>query len=135
MLSPGRCMHAGFIPQTGLNRETPLIGRVLLRYVFPWLPLPFVATVREGAENIADACHRPLKTFPARETVAGNAAPSAPSAWLEEACTAVDGVRKALVVRGGLRETPDERTGDAELQARWWPACVDQQWRQWQQER
>lgn len=128
--------YAGFIPNTGLNREAPLLGRLFLRHVIASLPLPFVATIQEGAKNIADACARPLSSFAVSREKSGRQGHAveadktlAPlSAWLQAEAPVVDGVRRALIVRGGRRQAPDDRTFDPELMQRWWPEVVQHEW-------
>ncbi|CAO1620336.1 unnamed protein product [Parajaminaea phylloscopi] len=134
-------VQPGFVPNTGLNREAPWLRRLFMQNVFPWLPFPFITTVHEGATNIVDACVQPLSSF--LISADGNApqqhggsteterqdARHGDVTWLDADCNAIDGVRKALIARKGLREAPDGRTEDATLVERWWPSVVADEWR------
>lgn len=125
----------GFIPNTGLNRESSLLGRAFMAYVMPWLPFSFISTVQEGATNIAEACSRRLDSFPVATSNEGSklSVSQAPESgdtatWLQDHPPVKAGVRKALIVKGGVREAPDQRTEDATLAAKWWPSAVDKGW-------
>lgn len=98
-----------------------------MQHVLPRLPLSFITTPEQGAGYIAEACYRPLEAFPlaAKKEEEGAATTST---WSEEGAPPHDGVRKVLVVKGGEREAPDERTDDVELARKWWPAVVEREW-------
>lgn len=107
-------VQPGFVPQTGLSRESSLIGRIAMTYLLPWAP--FATRLEDAGEYIAKACYVDLDQ--ASQVDAENAA---------------DGFSSAdTIVRGALLEVknkqqqfgePDIRTADIELQEKWWP-CV-----------
>ncbi|PWN29685.1 hypothetical protein BDZ90DRAFT_277944 [Jaminaea rosea] len=120
-------VQPGFSPNTGLSRESSLLGRTFMQYVLPRLPFSFITSPEEGGANIAEACYRPLEAFPlVRSADADQDTPSSP--WLEEGAPPHHGVRKVLVAKGGEREAPDTRSEDAELARKWWPSVVEREW-------
>lgn len=105
-------VQPGFVPQTALCRESGLLTRLAMSYVLPWAP--FTTSLEDAGKYIADACTIDL---PASEAESKDQ----------------DGFHsQAAVVRSALLEvhtkkqrlgTLDPRTGDVELQDKWWPAA------------
>ncbi|CAO1613273.1 unnamed protein product [Sympodiomycopsis kandeliae] len=115
-------VQPGFIPNTGLTRESAWSTRLSMSYVLPLLPVSFITTVEKGAENLSLALSRPLTSF----------------AWSKENCekketttwdgeTVKDGLRTALIVKDALKEVPDSRAQDEELGKKWWPSVAQHQ--------
>ncbi|PWN18904.1 hypothetical protein BCV69DRAFT_52908 [Microstroma glucosiphilum] len=106
-------VQPGFIPSTGLSRETSPLARIATLWILPFLaPLvSFIATPEEGGEMLLRACTRPVDEISA-------------------------GVRKTLLVRGRAREggqraerqRPDVRSEDEGLMEEWWPDVVRREW-------
>lgn len=107
-------VQPGFVPQTGLSRETGFLSRLAMSYVLPWAP--FATSLEDAGKYIADACTIDL---PASEADSNDEdgfhsqQAIVPSALLEV---------HAKKQRFG---TLDPRTGDIDLQEKWWPAACD----------
>lgn len=121
-------VQPGFIPSTGLSRETSPLARFATRWVLPLLaPLvSFIATPGEGGEMLLRACTRPVRETPLDERE--GFAPA--EGWEGEVRK---GVRKTLLVRsrGGQRaerQRPDLRSEKARLMEEWWPEVVRREW-------
>ncbi|KAF6767107.1 NAD(P)-binding domain protein [Kalmanozyma brasiliensis GHG001] len=107
-------VQPGFVPQTALCRESGLMTRLAMSYVLPWAP--FTTSLEDAGKYIADACTIDL---PASEAGTNKH----------------DGFHSQdTVVRSALLEvhakkqrfgTLDPRTGDIELQDKWWPAACE----------
>ena len=111
----------GFVPNTGLNRNSSFTTRLVMQYVFPYLPMSAVTTVAEGSQILSDALHRDLVDFPVSEMQ--------PPAHLDAPLT-VARVTFAVIAREygkgaharkGARAAEDPRSADKELQRTWWP--------------
>lgn len=108
-------VQPGFVPQTGLCRDSGLLTRLAMSYVLPWAP--FATSLDDAGRYIADGCTIDLSScdvqvedadgFHSQDTLV-------PSALLEV---------HAKKQRFG---TLDSRTSDVQLQERWWPAACDQ---------
>lgn len=95
-----------------------------MSYIFPYLPLPFVETLKQGADNIADAVSRPLDSFEwSKSDTFGD-----PSSTTWDGHTVKDGVRTLMLAKRGAKAIPDERTQDEQLGQKWWPSVVQKQW-------
>ena len=62
-LGPGgvlvNAVSPGFVPNTGLSRHQGVRGRLFMRWVMPLLPLPFIATIDDGADALLHVCLSP----------------------------------------------------------------------------
>ncbi|SNX83340.1 uncharacterized protein MEPE_02047 [Melanopsichium pennsylvanicum] len=107
-------VQPGFVPQTGLSRESGLLTRFAMSYVLPWAP--FATSLDDAGKYIADACTVELQSAHAhKEEQDGFHSPQSI-------------VRSALLevrAKKQLFGTLDARTGDIELQDKWWPAACD----------
>ena len=107
-------VQPGFVPQTGLSRETGLLTRFAMSYILPWAP--FTTSLDDAGKYIADAC-----------TIDLSAAAEQPDDD--------DGFHsQGNLVRAALLEVHakkqrfgrlDPRTAHLSLQERWWPAACD----------
>ncbi|PWZ00724.1 hypothetical protein BCV70DRAFT_175110, partial [Testicularia cyperi] len=105
-------VQPGFVPQTGLARETSWFGRLVMSYLLP-LAL-FTTSLDQAGRYIAQACY-----------------PSSVSAWSKQ--HEDDGfhsphshVRAALLQQKNgsqLFATLDQRSADIQLQEKWWPSA------------
>lgn len=112
-------VQPGFVPQTGLARESGLLSRLAMWYLLPHAP--FATSLKDAGQYIANACTVDLPT--SADEVAG------------EQSTSQDGFGdQASFVRSAMLEvhakqqrfgTPDPRTADIALQDKWWPAACD----------
>ncbi|TKY86713.1 hypothetical protein EX895_004353 [Sporisorium graminicola] len=107
-------VQPGFVPQTGLSRESSLLTRFAMSYVLPWAP--FTTSLDDAGKYIADACIIDLSSS-------------------EVQSDGQDGfhsqdthVRSALLEVHARKQrfgTLDPRTADVQLQQRWWPSACD----------
>lgn len=96
--------------------------RLLMHYVMPYAPLPFVQSLQEGSANLARAFSQPLETLmPSKRHT-----PPEQGKW--DGKTVTDGVRCVLISKEGSKCLPDERTAEESLGAKWWPQVVSEQW-------
>lgn len=111
-------VQPGFVPQTGLARETSWLGRLAMNYLLP--RMPFATSVQQAGEYIARACSVDLSQAAQQDIK------SEPDGWASDSAR----VRSALFQKGpsGLQEVslPDPRSADVELQAKWWPTVCDE---------
>ncbi|KAJ9478366.1 Short-chain dehydrogenase [Pseudozyma hubeiensis] len=108
-------VQPGFVPQTGLCRDSGLLTRLAMSYVLPWAP--FATSLDDAGRYIADACTIDLSESEAQEEEQDGFLSRdslVPSALLEV---------RAKKQRFG---TLDSRTADTQLQEKWWPAACGQ---------
>ncbi|KAG9289539.1 hypothetical protein G9A89_002312 [Geosiphon pyriformis] len=84
-------LNPGFVPETGLNRESNFFLRIVLRFIFPLLP--FTKSPAQGGAVIVHAA-----TSPALENIS-------PAVWINENCQIVNSA---------------EESYDAAKQKFWW---------------
>lgn len=110
-------VQPGFVPQTGLSRESSLLTRFAMSYLLPWAP--FATSLDDAGKYIADACTIDL---PAETS-------SEPGSEEQDGFHSQNGlVRSALLKVHAKKQrfgTLDLRTGDISLQDKWWPAACD----------
>ncbi|PWN54374.1 hypothetical protein IE53DRAFT_404174 [Violaceomyces palustris] len=124
-------VQPGFVPQTGLSRESSLLKRLVMTYLLPLMP--FATSLDDAGDCVAQACYRPLQDFPTTTTT--NASTGKPGAdpsrnqdgynddgWADDV---ESGVKSRLLAKkeGVLVSlSPDPRAGDLRLQEKWWPS-------------
>ena len=118
-----RFRRIGFIPNTGLNRESGLPVRLLMNYVLPYLPIKFVSSPTEGGNVLCAAFSQPLASLPHSERYK-------PESDAAQSASAAGGVTFACVVsevdnkKGGKAAVlahEDKRAQNEQLKQKWWP--------------
>ncbi|KAN0063304.1 hypothetical protein ACQY0O_004468 [Thecaphora frezii] len=105
-------VQPGFVPQTGLSRETGWTSRLAMNYVLPLMP--FATSPVQAGEWIARACCVDLDE-------ASSSAGAEPDGWSANGSL----VRAALLEKSGSEQAfgkLDERTANVALQDQWWPS-------------
>lgn len=107
-------VQPGFVPQTGLCRDSNLVTRFAMSYVLPWAP--FATSPNAAGKFIADACTMDLSASPLQ-------------AEDEDGFHAKDGLVPSALLEVRAKNqcfgTLDPCTADIQLQEQWWPAACD----------
>ncbi|EPQ26477.1 uncharacterized protein PFL1_05799 [Pseudozyma flocculosa PF-1] len=120
-------VQPGFVPSTGLSRETGWLSRLAMSYILPLFP--FATSPTQAGSWIARACYVDLDQDAATaQTPAashdGDTDGDDADGWTSNEGT----VRAALLEKAGPDQAfarPDKRTADVTLQDKWWPTTCD----------
>ncbi|SPO23034.1 uncharacterized protein UTRI_01712 [Ustilago trichophora] len=107
-------VQPGFVPQTGLSRESGLLTRFAMSYVLPWAP--FTTSLEDAGTYIANACTVDLSTSDIQSEDADGF--HSQNSLARSALLEVHAKKQRF---GKL----DSRSADIELQEQWWPAACD----------